>query len=173
MTTKGGDHRRSEAFWEYMLIYAGCVLIPRYLDAERQLRLLESALSEYTRPPNPLSLSTHYDLPPDLFNLYAHAPDTRVPTLFSSLSAEDQAAARARESSNGQRKVNETQPGSVLGYEEILERGKGWTGDVPGSKLGEKSAEELVRELRWANLGWVYRVSGVARRYGLVAAEDC
>lgn len=46
-----------------------------------------------------------------------------------------------------------------MGYEEIVQKNKGWKGDVPSGKLGEKSAEKLMRELRWANLGWVYQVS--------------
>ena len=122
------------------------------------MSLLRSALAEYTLPPNPLSLSTHYSLPADLFSLYTHYPSTTVPSLFQSLSPEEQYAAREREGKNGQRKVNDTLAGSVLGYKEILDRSKEWDGDVPGSRLGEKSAGDLMKELRWANLGWVYRV---------------
>lgn len=147
----------------------GCILIPRYLDPEGQLNLLSSALSEYTLPPNPLSLSTHYALPPDLFDLYANSPSTRIPSIFQSLSEEEQQEARMREGKNGQRKVNDTQAGSVLGYQEILERGKEWNGDVPGSRLGEKSAGDVMKELRWANLGWVYRVRPILRRSHFVS----
>jgi hypothetical protein len=60
----------------------------------------------------------------------------------------------------GSRRTIDTLPGSVLGYEEIVQKNKGWKGDVPSGKLGEKNAEKLMRELRWANLGWVYQVSG-------------
>jgi alkylated DNA repair protein alkB family protein 1 len=61
-----------------------------------------------------------------------------------------------------QRKTIETPPASVLGYEEIVERNKGWEGDTPSGKVGEKTAGKLMREIRWANLGWVYQVSPFA-----------
>lgn len=154
------------------LILEGCILIPQYLNPEDQLSLLTSALSEYTLPPNPLSLSTHYDLPPNLFDLYTRSPATPVQSLFSSLSEEEQREVRVRESSRGARKVKDTESGSVLGYTEILERGKEWDGDVPGSRRGEKSVDELMRELRWANLGWVYRVSHSLKEHDKMARSS-
>jgi alkylated DNA repair protein alkB family protein 1 len=135
-------------------------LIPRYLDPEEQLDLLKSALSEYTLPPNPLSLSTHYSLPSNLFNTYTSAPETIVPSIFTSLPPDEQAAIKEREAQGyDTRKINDTLPGGVVGYENILKSGKEWEGDKPGSRLGSKTVGELMKELRWANLGWVYRVS--------------
>lgn len=136
----------------------GCILIPGYLDPEQQLDLLTSALSEYTLPPNPLSLSTHYDLPPDLFELSTRAPTTPISSLFTSLSEEEQAAIRDKEAQLGHRSAQNPKSGAELRYSQILERGRAWEGDTPGSRLGERTAGELIKELRWANLGWVYRV---------------
>lgn len=138
-------------------------MIPNYLDGQEQLNLLKSALGEYTLPPNPLSLSTHYDLPQDLFHTYTTAPHTQVPTLFSKLSLEEQESIRKREQEIGHRTTKETPVGAEVGYEKILNAGKGWEGDIPGSKLSERSVGDLMKELRWANLGWVYRVCHMLR----------
>jgi len=66
---------------------------------------------------------------------------------------------RAREQEIGHRSNRDTKSGVEVGYEKILESGKVWEGDRPGSQLSERSVGELMKELRWANLGWVYRVS--------------
>jgi alkylated DNA repair protein alkB family protein 1 len=137
----------------------GCILIPGYLNPSEQVDLLTSALSTYTLPPNPLSLSTHYDLPPNLFGTYMTDPEYKVQTLFSKLSPDQQEAIRTREQEIGHRVNKESKSGSEVGYEKILQSGKVWEGDVPGSQLSERSVGELMKELRWANLGWVYRVS--------------
>jgi alkylated DNA repair protein alkB family protein 1 len=98
---------------------SGCILIPGYLGPEEQLNLLTSALTEYTLPPNPLSLSTHYDLPPDLFRTYTTSPSTPVPTLFSKLPPNEQEAIRAREREIGHRITKESKSGAEVGYEKI------------------------------------------------------
>jgi len=146
-----------------VLIVKGCILIPNYLDGQEQLNLLKSALGKYTLPPNPLSLSTHYDLPQDLFQTYTVAPHTQVPTLFSRLNPAEQESIRKREQEIGHRTTKETPVGSEVGYEKILDAGRGWEGDIPGSKLSERSVGDLMKELRWANLGWVYRVCHAGR----------
>jgi alkylated DNA repair protein alkB family protein 1 len=137
----------------------GCILIPSYLNPAEQVDLLTSALATYTLPPNPLSLSTHYDLPEDIFETYITDPERKVQTLFSRLSPEQQEGIRAREQEIGHRVSKESKSGSEVGYEKILQSGKVWEGDVPGSQLSERGVGELMKELRWANLGWVYRVS--------------
>ena len=140
----------------------GCILIPRYLDSESQLKLLHSALTRYTLPPNPLSLSTHYALPQDLFSLYAeesneetqplHQLRPETPTLASSVSS------HSTTSTKTSRTTIETEPGAVVGYEEILAKNKLNLVDAPSEKLRSKTAAELMKEIRWANLGWVYQV---------------
>ena len=148
-----------------MKLIEGCILIPRYLDPPEQVDVLTSALAEYTLPPNPLSLSTHYDLPEDLFQTYITNPDYKVQTLFSKLSSAEQKAIRDREQEIGHRVTKESKSGSEVGYEKILQNGKVWEGDVPGSQLSERSVRELMKELRWANLGWVYRVRSLTLRW--------
>lgn len=134
------------------------MLIPQYLDAAEQLQLLESALFEYTRPPNPLSLDTHFALPPNLFELYATAPDTPVPPKHLDLAAEEKARLEA-ETQRTRRELIETAPASQIGYDEVKRRNATWTGDVPSLKVGWKTVGQLVKEVRWANLGWVYQWS--------------
>ncbi|WVR05994.1 alkylated DNA repair protein AlkB [Kwoniella sp. DSM 27419] len=138
------------------LVATGCVLIPGYLSASAQLDLLHSSLTEFTLPPNPLSLTTHYDLPPDLFNLYTTASDTLINPKHLNQPKEERVNSRA---TNEGRRLIETEPASVLGYDEIVARNKTWTGDVPSDKLNSRTADQLMRELRWANLGWVYQWS--------------
>nr|XP_031860915.1 alkylated DNA repair protein AlkB [Kwoniella shandongensis]KAA5527987.1 alkylated DNA repair protein AlkB [Kwoniella shandongensis] len=135
------------------LVAPGCILVPQYLNPQQQLTLLRSSLAQYTLPPNPLSLSTHYLLPPDLFHLYATEPDTLILPKHS-LSPVSSTPLPPKS-----RTIVDTEPAAVLGYDEIVARNKTWTGDVPSDKLGAKSAQQLMREVRWANLGWVYQWS--------------
>jgi alkylated DNA repair protein alkB family protein 1 len=142
----------------------GCILIPQYLDPATQFSLASSALSSYTRKPNPLSLDTHYSTPSDLFSLYASHSPTHIPPLFESLSAEEQAAIRAEQASAAEgRKTIETAAAATIGYDEArkrnleYERDKGGR-DRPSGTLRGRTAGELMREIRWANLGWVYQV---------------
>jgi hypothetical protein len=158
----------SSAF-QLRLSWAGCILLPRYLDSNLQLDLLEAALWDYTTPPNPLSLSTHYAVPPNLFELYANHPESLVSPLHeyhdnlrTSLGQLDIPSAPSASS----RTRNETEPGSVMGYEEILAKTKIWEGDQPSDKLRTKTVAELMKEIRWANLGWVYRVCPENASYG-------
>jgi len=155
-------------------LMVGCILIPHYLDHSGQVDLLTSALAEYTLPPNPLSLSTHYDLPDDLFGTYIANPEYKVQTLFSKLSSAEQEAIRGREQEIGHRVTKESKSGSEVGYEKILQSGKVWEGDVPGSQLSERSVRDLMKELRWANLGWVYRVRPISIKMGemLMIVDD-
>ncbi|WWC66508.1 alkylated DNA repair protein AlkB [Kwoniella pini CBS 10737] len=135
------------------IVAPGCILIPNLLSINDQLDLLHSSLAEYTRPPNPLSLSTHYDLPPNLFELYATQPDHIVQPKHMTTSLSP-----AKEAPKARTTI-ETEPASVIGYEEIIARNKTWTGDTPSAKLKERTAAQLMAEMRWANLGWVYQWS--------------
>lgn len=138
----------------------GCILIPGYLGPSAQETLLTSALAEYTRPPNPLSLDTHYALPPDLFALYSTSPETPVAPRHLELD-EDERRARAEEAQRtaGVRPLIETAPAFTMGYDEVKRRNASWAGDAMSLKAGVKTVEALMREIRWANLGWVYQVS--------------
>lgn len=46
----------------------------------------------------------------------------------------------------------------MVGYEDILAKNKVVQIDEPSEKIKAKTAEELMKEIRWANLGWVYQV---------------
>jgi alkylated DNA repair protein alkB family protein 1 len=139
-------------------------LIPRYFDGAQQEALLTASLAEYTRPPNPLSLDTHYALPPNMFELYASAPDTPVLPRHLELD-ETERAARAEEAQRtaGTRPLIETAPAFTMGFDEVKRRNATWTGDAMSLKAGTKSVEALMKEMRWGNLGWVYQVSFMGR----------
>ncbi|WRT64267.1 alkylated DNA repair protein AlkB [Kwoniella shivajii] len=134
------------------VVAPGCILIPQYLSVNDQLNLVHSSLAEYTLPPNPLSLSTHYDVPKNLFELYATEPNSPVMPKYLISSAEIHSTQPPRS-----RPLIETEPASVLGYEEILARNKTWTGDAPSDKLKEKTVLQLMTDMRWANLGLIYQ----------------
>lgn len=138
----------------------GCILIPNYLSAAAQEELLLSALGRYILPPNPLSLSTHYALPPDLWGLYVSDPEATVRPRHMDLDPEQRTAqAEADRAKRGPRTLIETTPAATIGYDEVKRRNAQWTGDVVSLKLPPKTASALMREIRWANLGWVYQVS--------------
>lgn len=135
----------------------GCILIPGYLTIKQQLSFLYDSLAQYTLPPNPLSLSTHYDLPPELFSLFVSDPEATILPKHMTGAVNPEVLTSASQPKS--RKLNDTEPASVIGYEEIIARNKAWTGDVPSDKLGAKEVRKLWKEIRWANLGWVYQVS--------------
>ena len=45
-----------------------------------------------------------------------------------------------------------------MGYEQVLRANRETLGMGPSDAVKPKTAERLMRELRWANLGWVYQV---------------
>lgn len=149
-------------------LFSGLLLIPGYLNETEQLALVRSSLSEYTCPPNPLSLLTHYVLPKSnetsLFSLYASDPETLVPSIASTLLDVDtprpSPSPTPSSSSSAKRQLIQNQAASEEGYDSIVQRVEGWKGDEPSMKLKSKTVRKLVEtELRWANLGWVYNVS--------------
>lgn len=150
------EGERFSVYWRPILTdrRIGCILIPKYLDQNQQLDLLESALADYTRPPNPLSLDTHYLIPPDLFDRYAS--DSQTPIEPKHLSIPPTTDPQPKPLST--RVLIDTPAASTLGYEEIIARNKSWKGDIPSDKVSSKTAAQLMTELRWANLGWVYQV---------------
>lgn len=146
-------------------------MIPGYLSEIEQLALVRSSLSQYTCPPNPLSLSTHYVLPKSdetsLFSLYASDSETLVPSIASTLLDVDtprpSPSPTPSSSSSAKRQLIQNQAASEEGYDSIVQRVEGWKGDEPSMKLKSKTVRKLVEtELRWANLGWVYNVSRVS-----------
>ena len=151
----------------------GCVYIPRYLTPARQLDLLESALTIYTLPPNPLSISTHYALPPNLFELYASSPRHSIQPLHSMRSKLEPRQERLR--SREMRHTVETEPTAVVEYQEIISRirSRSRLEVEPSERLGPKTVEQLMREIRWANLGWVYQVRSHLTAYydGILRSE--
>jgi len=153
------------------LLTTGCVLIPGYLSVDAQLNLAKAALAEYTLPPNPLSLSTHYALPPNLFKMYAEDSNELVLPLHATRtdSSTDGAPMKEEFPKDDQpkakctgRKTVETEPGAVMGYDEIVANNRTAKADAPSDKLKAKTARELLKEIRWANLGWVYLVRAVS-----------
>lgn len=79
-------------------------------------------------------------------------PATPVSSTFSATST----------GSSRSRTTIETEPEAVVGYEEILAKNKLARVDEPSEKIKAKTAEELMKEMRWANLGWVYQVGQIS-----------
>ena len=131
------------------------MLIPGYIEPLDQLILLTKSLQEYTLPPNPLSLSTHYDLPPNLFELFANGSEQVIPPLIASPS---HSRSSSPNHAGSARVTIDTDPDVKLTFEEIMVKSVGASVDAPSWKLKPKTAKLLMKELRWANLGWVYKV---------------
>lgn len=129
---------------------------------------MERALSSYTLPPNPMSISTHYDVPPNLFELYAANSDDCIQPRHTTMPVSPSLQRTSLPDDTWGRRTIETLPGSQLGYEQILAANKDWSGDKPSERLKPVTAERLMRDLRWTNLGWVYQV-----RRSLMRSFDC
>ena len=143
------------------------------MSPDNQLDLVKTALSEYTLPPNPLSLSTHYDLPDDLFHQYVSGSQDAIQPLHQLRpDTPNSAASTSSTGSTSSRTTIETEPGTVVGFQEILAKNKTAWIDPPSEKLKAKTAEELMKEIRWANLGWVYQVSMPGQIPMLTAVDD-
>ncbi|WWC58473.1 alkylated DNA repair protein AlkB [Kwoniella dejecticola CBS 10117] len=138
------------------IVAPGCILIPNFLPIDKQLDLLHASIAEYTQPPSPLSVSTHYTVPPNLFQLYSEHPDHVVQPKHLTLGSKQ---VGGPENAPRPRKTVETEPASVIGYDEIIARNKTWAGDAPSDKVKERTVAQLMAEMRWANLGWVYQWS--------------
>lgn len=152
----------------------GLIYIPQYLSPAAQLRLTRASLEDYTRPPNPLNLSTHYVLPPEisLFDKYVQEP-THLVDSKAALSATAPVSRGSSSSTNStsgssirsrastpQRELVSNKPAHEEGYEALKQKVTRWQGDEPSFKLKSKTVAKLMEtELRWANLGWVYNVS--------------
>lgn len=134
----------------------GCILIPGYLDPEGQAYLALAALARYTRPPNPLSLTTHYNLPLNLFELYQQRIDQLIHPKYAALDKAAQAAIKS--APRPTRTIVDSASGQELGVEGIRAQNQAWAGDLPSDRLKARTVEELMQELRWANLGLIYQV---------------
>lgn len=165
----------------------GLIYIPQYLSPAAQLRLVRSSLEEYTCPPNPLNLSTHYVLPPEfsLFDQYVAdpthlvnskasvssqhptpPPSDRSETISAAAASKQNSVASTRSSRpiTPQRELISNKPAYEEGYEALKQKVAQWKGDEPSYKMKSKSVAKLMEnELRWANLGWVYNVSLCAK----------
>ncbi|KAL7424786.1 hypothetical protein Q5752_000470 [Cryptotrichosporon argae] len=140
----------------------GCVLVPRYLPPAAQLALLRTSLADYTRAPS--NLDTHYDVPPSpsLFALALDAPHTPVRPRHADLGPAELARLRAGERSGQKgRRTIDVDPDSV--GRPVAERTEAEgastqpaTAPAPSTRVGEKRADDLLRELRWTNLGLFY-----------------
>jgi alkylated DNA repair protein alkB family protein 1 len=145
--------------------HPGIILLPRYLDVDQQLSLLRESLSTFTLPPNPTNLDTHYHRPsPSLFHLYATRSTQRIPSIaeLQGLIVDADADADQDQDKDSPRPTTRelinNPPADKEGFDAIKSRVAEWKGDEPSVKLRGKSARELVKELRWCNLGHVYNV---------------
>ena len=128
---------------------------------------MKSALSQYTRPPNPLSLSTHFAIPDDIFGLYASGSPELIRPLheYRESGTPEAAPPDATPSCTsvpksdriGSRRTIGTEPNAVPKYEEILAKASTAATTPASDRAKAKPATSLLKELRWANLGWVYQ----------------
>lgn len=134
---------------------SGCILVPSYLSPPEQEQLVLSALSNYTLPPNPLSVDVHYATPPNLFELYATAPDTPVLPRHTDIDDDERVAlAEKAKAATGLRQTVTTPATATPTLDTMLTPAPADTMSVTAKP---RSVGQLFSELRWANLGWIYR----------------
>jgi alkylated DNA repair protein alkB family protein 1 len=98
-----------------------------------------------------------------LFGTYVSDPETVVrPKHLDFDESQRSVHAAAEAVTRGPRTLIETAPAATIGYDEVKRRNAEWTGDAVSLKARERTVAQLLKEVRWANLGWVYQVSTVA-----------
>ncbi|KAI0831750.1 hypothetical protein BC628DRAFT_1349622 [Trametes gibbosa] len=135
----------------------GLVLLPAFISPTEQRRLVRWALCKQAKHPNETNLDTHYVLPPDgLWNRYMRVragllEDTEVPPRASFQDAQCQPNGGTEV---GPRKLISNAPASPANYLELVTTPK--PAAAPSQSLCPVPTSNLIRRLRWANIGWYY-----------------
>jgi hypothetical protein len=149
----------------------GLVVLPAYLSPAEQRQMVGSCLADYTQPPNRTNLDQHFVLPEapaTLWSLYSAAAAARsAPPGATAPAAEEDVilprhafltAAEAAEYDrmpSGRTLVQNTE-GERLTSEEVARTGS--HRPEPSSSARPTPVTQLLKELRWTNIGLFYDV---------------
>jgi alkylated DNA repair protein alkB family protein 1 len=131
------------------------VIIPQLVSHEKQRDLVRWALRDHARPPNETNLDTHYLLPAS--GLWSAATNEssrstlispRATAISSSTSTSTSPAQPSR------RTLVSNDAASPETFAVLLATPK--LPAPPSTSLAPIPAFELVKKLRWANIGWYY-----------------
>jgi alkylated DNA repair protein alkB homolog 1 len=107
------------------------------------------SLSKHARPPNPTNLDVHYQLPEEgLWNTYLRSEDTMIMPLV------DTTSITAPDEPIGPRKLINNEAADEENFRSLLDMPKLDAAPSPNTKPVRSS--NLIRKLRWANIGWFY-----------------
>lgn len=141
LDTAGLSRRDANLFAE------GLVILPAFVDRDRQRELVCWALSEHARAPNETNLDAHYALPPNgLWNARVHDPSL---VIYPKLPAEG-----AHVEPEGPRQLINNTPASIDTLDVLNALPKPPPTPSPNAKPA--SAFSLLPKLRWANIGYSY-----------------
>jgi hypothetical protein len=127
-------------------------VLPGFLSHEDQRSLARWALADHARPPNETNLDTHYILPTTGIWLTSIDPLSSSQIIHPRASSAEKQLSRPTQSTR--RTLIENTPASPSSFATLAATPK-----PPASasaSLAPVPAHELVRKLRWANVGWFY-----------------
>jgi len=124
------------------------VILPSYLDAAEQKKLVRWSLESQAREPNPTNLDIHYHIPREgLWNVYVQNPDSTIlPKALDSDVVE--------EPSSGPRQLVNNTPASIDNFQTLAATPK--PPPAPSPSAQPTTPSNLLTKLRWANIGWYY-----------------
>jgi hypothetical protein len=131
------------------------VIIPQLVSHEKQRDLVRWALRDHARPPNETNLDTHYLLPAS--GLWSAATNESSRSTLISPRATATSTSTSTSSSSTQpsrRTLVSNDPASPETFAVLLATPK--LPAPPSTSLSPMPAFELVKKLRWANIGWYY-----------------
>ena len=151
------------------ILAPGLVVLPAYLESAEQRKLVGSCLADYTQPPNWTNLDQHFVLPEPpatLWSLYSAAVASR--SLPDAASPAEEAVIRPRHASltsaqvaeydrmpSGRTLVQNTE-GERLTADEVAQTGS--HRPEPSTSARSTRVTQLLKELRWTNIGLFYDV---------------
>lgn len=137
--------------------HPGLVLLPGYLSQHRQRELIQWSLRDHARTPNETNLDTHYVLPEvGLWNAHVDslhsdaAPDVQPKTSLLT-GSEDFVAPPP-----GPRQLISNTPASAENVHSLTLSASAQPTPAPSLTATPSTPSDLIRKLRWANVGWFY-----------------
>lgn len=137
--------------------HPGLVLLPGYLSQHRQRELTQWALRDHARMPNETNLDTHYLMPEGgLWN--AH-----IESLHSDTVPDVKPKASALTGSEGflapppgPRQLISNSPATAENVHSLTLSASAQPTPAPSLTVNPSTPSNLIRKLRWANVGWYY-----------------
>jgi alkylated DNA repair protein alkB homolog 1 len=121
------------------------------LTHETQRNLVEWSLKDHAKSPNPTNLDIHYHLPSEgLWQAFV-APDSDRAIIYSRAT---EAELKTGSTEETKRQLIENTPASVDNFKSLLETPK--LDAIPSPTLSPATPSQLMRKMRWANIGWFY-----------------